>query len=138
MHVRYNDAWSEIPAAKQRQPGQPREECMVDLVYRPVRHPAAVTERARAEAALRISNWRLGGERARLAAAVEAGRCARQALRRCNETLEAHLRTRQPQPYQRTPACFSNCPVSYSGSPMMPVYEPAMRAMCAAARPCTA
>ena len=51
-----------------------------------------VTDRARAENALRMSNWQLAEERARLAATVEAEKRAQAALRRFNETLEAHVK----------------------------------------------
>ena len=89
----------------QRQPGQPPEERVVDFVYHPVRDTAGqvdgifvlatdVTDRARAEEALRISNWQLGEERARLAALVDAEQRAQNALRRFNDTLEAHVRQR--------------------------------------------
>jgi len=89
----------------QNAPGGPAEERVVDFVYQPVRTAAGsvdgvlvlvtdVTERAQAEAALRISNWQLGEERARLAALVEAEQRAQQALRRLTETLEGHVTTR--------------------------------------------
>ena len=81
------------------------ENRVVDFVYEPV-HDAEgrvdgvfvmatdVTDRARAENALRIANWQLGEERARLAATIEAEKRAQQALRRFNETLEAHVKQR--------------------------------------------
>ena len=83
----------------------PAEQRVVDFVYQPVRGADGavdailvlvtdVTERARAEAALRISNWQLGEERARLAALVEAEQRAQQALRRLTETLEAQVTNR--------------------------------------------
>jgi len=89
----------------QRQPGAQAEERIVDFIYQPMRDGEGavegvfvlvtdVTERARAESALRLSNWQLGEERARLAATVEAEQRARTALRRLNETLEAHVTTR--------------------------------------------
>ena len=40
--------------------------------------------------------------------------------------------------HHRTPAAFNITAVSCKGKPMIPVYEPLMRAMCAAALPCTA
>jgi C4-dicarboxylate-specific signal transduction histidine kinase len=77
----------------------------VDSIYQPMRAAGgavdgifvlaiAVTERARAESALRVSNWQLGEERARLAATVEAEQRARTALRRLNDNLEAHVKNR--------------------------------------------
>jgi len=88
-----------------RQPAQGPEDRVVDFVYQPMRDTAGqvdgifvlatdVTDRARAEAALRISNWQLGEERARLAALVDAEQRAQNALRRFNDTLEAHVRQR--------------------------------------------
>ena len=87
----------------QRAPDQPREERVLDFIYQPVVDAAGqvdgifvlvtdVTERARAENALRLSNWQLAEERARLAATVEAEKRAQAALRRFNETLEAHVK----------------------------------------------
>lgn len=78
---------------------------VLDFIYQPVRDPAGevdgilvlvtdVTDRAKAEAALRLSNWQLGEERARLAALIEAEQRARQALRRFNDTLEAQVKQR--------------------------------------------
>jgi PAS domain-containing protein len=89
----------------QRQPGQPAEDRILDFIYQPVRTAEGtvegvfvlvtdVTERARAESALRLSNWQLGEERARLAALMEAEKRAQTALRRFNETLEAHVKQR--------------------------------------------
>jgi PAS domain S-box-containing protein len=89
----------------QRTAGQPQEERVVDFVYQPVRDAAGevdgifvlvtdVTDRARAEAALRLSNWQLGEERARLASTVEAEQRARTALRRFSDTLEAEVSRR--------------------------------------------
>jgi PAS domain-containing protein len=89
----------------QRTPGAPAQESVLDFVYQPVRNAAGevdgifvlasdVTGRARAEAALRLSNWQLGEERARLAALIEAEQRAQQALRRFNDTLEAHVKSR--------------------------------------------
>ena len=80
----------------------------MDFVYQPLRDAAGevdgifvlvtdVTERARAEAALRLTNWQLGEERARLAAIIEAEQRAQQALRRVNETLEWHVKQRTAQ-----------------------------------------
>jgi PAS domain S-box-containing protein len=101
----------------ERTPGAPAEDRVLDFIYQPVRDDAGVvdsifvlatdvTERARAEAALRISNWQLGEERARLAATVEAERRAQTALRRFNETLEAHVKMRTAQ-LERTLAAQS-------------------------------
>ena len=78
---------------------------VVDFVYEPVRDGEGridgvfvlatdVTDRARAENALRVANWQLGEERARLAAMIEAEKRAQQALRRFNDQLEAHVRQR--------------------------------------------
>lgn len=89
----------------QRRAGQPVEDCIVDFVYQPLRNTAGevdgifvlvtdVTDRARAEKALRLTNWQLGEERARLSALIEAEQRAQQALRRLNETLEAHVKAR--------------------------------------------
>lgn len=83
----------------------PMEERVVDFIYQPVRDAGHavdgifvlvtdVTERARAEAALRLSNWQLGEERARLAALIEAEQRAQQALRRFTDTLEAAVKQR--------------------------------------------
>lgn len=89
----------------QRQPGAAPEQLVLDFVYQPVRNAGGevdgifvqatdVTDRSRAEAALRLSNWQLGEERARLAATVEAEQRSQQALRRFTGTLEAQVRTR--------------------------------------------
>ncbi|MBK0393316.1 PAS domain-containing protein [Ramlibacter algicola] len=89
----------------QRAPDGPIEDCFVDFVYQPVRDVEGavegifvlvtdMTERTRAESALRLSNWQLGEERARLAALIEAEQRAQLALRRLNEGLEAHVRRR--------------------------------------------
>jgi PAS domain-containing protein len=86
-------------------PGEPASERVLDFIYQPVRDAAGavdgifvlamdVTDRARAESALRLSNWQLGEERARLASLIEAEQRAQQALRRFNETLEAHVKAR--------------------------------------------
>jgi len=83
----------------------PIEERVLDFIYQPMRaaegHVDAVlvlatdvTERARAESALRLSNWQLGEERARLASLMEAEQRARLALRRFNDTLEAQVKLR--------------------------------------------
>ena len=96
---------SGIAVKLQRAPGRPAEESILDFIYQPMRDAAGqidgifvlvtdVTDRARAEAALRISNWQLGEERARLAATVEAEQRAQTALRRFNDTLEAHVKMR--------------------------------------------
>ncbi|MBG9386860.1 PAS domain-containing protein [Caenimonas aquaedulcis] len=85
--------------------GAPAEDRLLDFIYQPVRDASGrvdgilvlitdVTDRARAEAALRTTNWQLGEERARLAAMVEAEKRAQAALRRFNDTLEAHVRLR--------------------------------------------
>ena len=90
-------------------PDAPRVERFVDFIYQPVRDAAHavdgifvlvtdVTDRARAENALRLSNWQLAEERARLAATVEAEQRAQAALRRFNETLEAHVKRGTPPP----------------------------------------
>ncbi|WP_427912231.1 PAS domain-containing protein [Ramlibacter sp. MMS24-I3-19] len=92
----------------QHRPGQPLEDRIMDFIYQPVRDAAGavdgifvlvtdVTERARAETALRLSNWQLGEERARLAALNEAEQRAQQALRRVNESLEWHVKQRTAQ-----------------------------------------
>jgi PAS domain-containing protein len=80
----------------------------MDFIYQPMLDAAGavdgifvlvadVTERARAEAALRMSNWQLGEERARLASTLEAEQRARTALRRLTDTLEAEVTTRTSQ-----------------------------------------
>ena len=92
-------------ALLQRAPDAAPEQRILDFVYQPVRDGAGavdgifvqvtdVTDRSRAEAALRITNWQLGEERARLAATVEAEQRAQQALRRFTGTLEAQVRSR--------------------------------------------
>lgn len=89
----------------QREAGAEPEQRVLDFVYQPVRDANGevdgifvqvtdVTDRSRAEAALRITNWQLGEERARLAATVEAEQRAQQALRRFTGTLEAQVRSR--------------------------------------------
>jgi PAS domain S-box-containing protein len=88
-----------------RRSGATAEDRFVDFVYQPMRNADGevdgifvlvtdVTERSRAEAALRVSNWQLGEERARLAALIEAEKRAQQALRRFNDTLEATVKSR--------------------------------------------
>jgi PAS domain-containing protein len=83
----------------------PIEERVLDFIYQPMRAADGqvdgvlvlatdVTERARAESALRLSNWQLGEERARLASLMEAEQRARLGLRRFNETLEAQVKHR--------------------------------------------
>jgi PAS domain-containing protein len=83
----------------------PVEERVLDFIYQPMRDASGevdgvlvlatdVTERARAESALRLSNWQLGEERARLASLMEAEQRARLALRRFNDTLEAQVHSR--------------------------------------------
>ena len=92
----------------QRAPGQSREERVLDFIYQPVVNAEGhvdgvfvlatdVTDRARAETALRLSNWQLAEERARLATTVEAEQRAQAALRRFNETLEANVNLRTAQ-----------------------------------------
>ena len=89
----------------QRSAAGSAEERVLDFIYQPMRDELGkidgifvlvtdVTERARAEAALRLSNWQLGEERARLAATVEAEQRARMALRRVTEALEAQVAAR--------------------------------------------
>jgi PAS domain-containing protein len=89
----------------QRTPGEPPDDSVVDFIYQPVRNAAGevdgifvlvldMTDRARAESALRLSNWQLGEERARLAALVEAEQRARTALRKFSDTLEAEVSRR--------------------------------------------
>jgi PAS domain S-box-containing protein len=86
----------------QRSAAGPVEERTVDFIYQPMRDELGkidgifvlvtdVTDRARAEAALRLTNWQLGEERARLASMVEAEQRARTALRRLTEKLEAQV-----------------------------------------------
>ena len=86
-------------------PEAPIEERVLDFIYQPLREAAGgidgvlvlatdVTDRARAESALRLSNWQLGEERARLASLIEAEQRARLALRRFNDTLEAQVQSR--------------------------------------------
>ncbi len=88
-----------------RTPGKPPQDHVVDFIYQPIRDAAGdvdgllvlitdVTDRAKAEAALRLSNWQLDEERARLAATVEAEKRAQAALRRFNDTLESHVKLR--------------------------------------------
>jgi PAS domain-containing protein len=88
-----------------RSADQAPEERILDFIYQPVRNAAGVvdgifvlvtdvTERARAENALRVTNWQLGEERARLASLIEAEQRARLALRRLNDNLEAHVMSR--------------------------------------------
>ena len=85
--------------------GGPAEEHVLDFIYQPMRDAAGevdgvlvlatdVTDRARAESALRLTKWQLGEERARLASLIEAEQRARLALRRFNETLEAQVQRR--------------------------------------------
>ena len=94
-----------IPVKLQRRPDATAEDSVLDFIYQPMRNPAGevdsifvlvtdVTERAKAESALRLTNWQLGEERARLASLIEAEQRARLALRRFNDTLEAHVKSR--------------------------------------------
>jgi PAS domain-containing protein len=89
----------------QRVADGPIEDCVMDFIYQPLRGASGeiegvfvlvtdVTDRARAEAALRLSNWQLGEERARLASVIEAEQRAQQALRRFNDALEGHVSQR--------------------------------------------
>lgn len=89
----------------QRSTDGPVEERVVDFIYQPMHEPGGavdgvfvlvtdVTERARAESALRLTNWQLGEERARLKSTLEAEQRARTALRRLTETLEAQVAAR--------------------------------------------
>ena len=86
----------------------PPQEHILDFIYEPTRNPAGevdgifvlamdVTERTRAESALRISNWQLGEERERLKLLVEAEQRAQAALKRFNENLEAEVGRRTSQ-----------------------------------------
>lgn len=94
-----------VSVTLQRAAEGPVEERIVDFIYQPIRDAAGqvdgilvlvtdVTERARAESALRLSNWQLGEERARLASLIEAEQRARVALRRFSESLEATIASR--------------------------------------------
>jgi len=96
---------SGVPVKLRRGSDREGEDRVVDFVYEPVREAEGrvdgvfvmatdVTDRARAENALRLANWQLGEERARLASTIEAEKRAQQALRRFNETLEAHVKQR--------------------------------------------
>lgn len=78
---------------------------VVDFVVQPVRDAAGhvdsifvqasdVTERARAEAQLRTSNWQLGEERARLAVIVQAEQRAQRSLHLLNQNLEGLVAAR--------------------------------------------
>lgn len=89
----------------QRSAAGSAEERVVDFIIQPMRDELGridgifvlvtdVTDRARAEAQLRLTNWQLGEERARLASTVEAEQRARMALRRLTETLEAQVAAR--------------------------------------------
>jgi PAS domain-containing protein len=96
---------SSLPVKLQREGGSPADDRILDFVFQPVRDAGGaidgifilvtdVTERARAESALRLTNWQLGEERARLASTLDAEQRARTALRRMTETLEAQVATR--------------------------------------------
>jgi PAS domain-containing protein len=96
---------SSLPVKLQREGGGPADDRILDFVFQPVRDAGGaidgifilvtdVTERARAESALRLTNWQLGEERARLASTLDAEQRARTALRRMTETLEAQVATR--------------------------------------------
>ena len=84
------------------------EERVLDFIYHPTRSPAGdvdgifvlamdVTERTRAEAALRISNWQLGEERERLKVLFEAEQRAQSALKLFTDNLEAEVARRTSQ-----------------------------------------
>lgn len=84
------------------------EEHVLDFIYHPTRNPSGdvdgifvlamdMTERTRAEAALRISNWQLGEERERLKVLVEAEQRAQAALKLFNENLEGEVARRTSQ-----------------------------------------
>ncbi|MBC5764519.1 PAS domain-containing protein [Ramlibacter albus] len=90
----------------QHSPEEPAEDRVLDFVYQPVRNATGavdgifvlatdVTERAKAEAALRLTNWQLSEERARLASTVEAERRAREALRKMADSMEAYMRSQR-------------------------------------------
>lgn len=95
-----------IPVNLQQDGGT--EERIVDFIYQPSRNAAGdvdgilvvvtdVTERTRAEAALRQSNWLLGEERAKLTIMVEAEQRAREALSRALEMNRAfNVRPNEP------------------------------------------
>lgn len=96
---------SGVKVTLQRTEEGPVEERVVDFIYQPIRDAAGqidgilvlvtdVTERARAETALRLSNWQLGEERARLASLIEAEQRARMALRRFSDSLEVAVTSR--------------------------------------------
>jgi PAS domain S-box-containing protein len=93
----------------QREPGAPAEEVVLDFIFQPARDAVGdvqgifvvatdVTERTRAEAALRLANWRLEEERARLKILVDAEQRAREALRQLTDNLEAEIRRRTGPP----------------------------------------
>jgi PAS domain-containing protein len=84
------------------------EEHVLDFMYKPTRNAEGevdgifvlamdTTERTRAEAALRLSNWQLGEERARLKVLVEAEQRAQGALKLFTENLEAEVARRTSQ-----------------------------------------
>jgi PAS domain-containing protein len=88
-----------------RTPDAPPEERTLDFVFQPVLDTGGhvesifvqasdITERARAEAQLRISAWQLGEERARLAVLVEAEQRAQRSLHLLNQNLEALVAAR--------------------------------------------
>ena len=94
-----------LPVKLAREVGGMPEDRILDFVFQPVRDAAGavdgifilvtdVTDRAKAESALRLTNWQLGEERARLASTVDAEQRARTALRRLTETLEAQVAAR--------------------------------------------
>jgi PAS domain-containing protein len=97
-----------ITVKLQREPDAAPEEVVLDFIFQPARGITGevegifvlatdVTKRTRAEAQLRISNWQLEEERARLKIMVEAEQRAREALRQLSENLEADIRRRTAQ-----------------------------------------
>lgn len=94
-----------VRVSLQRAAEGPVEERVLDFIYQAMRDATGnidgvlvmatdVTDRARAETALRLTNWQLGEERARLASLIEAEQRARIALRRLSDTLEAQVQRR--------------------------------------------
>jgi PAS domain-containing protein len=96
---------SSLPVKLDREGDGETEDRILDFVFQPIRDSGGavdgifilvtdVTERAKAESDLRIMNWQLGEERARLASTVDAEQRARTALRRMTESLEAAVKSR--------------------------------------------
>lgn len=96
---------SSVSVKLTRTPGAPPEDRLVDFVFQPVMDAAGqvegifvsasdITERAQAEASLRISAWQLGEERSRLAVLVEAEQRAQRSLHLLNQNLEALVAAR--------------------------------------------